>query len=368
MGHSRIAPSGMPRTVPCPGSVIMQERYPESEDSLPSKEGNASHWAAACILQGGEPVVGQPAPNGIILTTDMIDYAQVYTHDILSTMPAATLAVEAKVTAAERVHPDSWGSVDCWAYDPKARVLYVWDYKYGYGLVEPFENWQLINYTVGIMEQLKVRDDRITVRMTIAQPRAPHPQGPIRRWVVKGTDLRPYANQLYAAAHEALGPDPRTCSGPHCKDCRARHTCPAANGAALLAIDVVYRAEPYELDDAAIGSQLTTLKRAEAAIGNRITALETQAESKIRAGGMIPGWAMERGAAGKLAWTKPDGEVLALGELLGLCLSKPMTPTQAGKAGLPKELLEAYASRSARSLKLTKASTTLAAKIFGGKK
>jgi hypothetical protein len=77
---------------------------------------------------------------------------------------------------------------------------------------------------------------------------------------------------------------------------------------------------------------------------------------------------MERGAAGNLSWTKPDGEVLALGELLGLTLSKPMTPTQAGKAGLPKDILAAYAARSAGSLKLTKASATLAAKIFGGKK
>ena len=131
---------------------------------------------------------------------------------------------------------------------------------------------------------------------------------------------------------------------------------------------MVYRAEPYELGDAALGAQLTILKRAEAAIGNRLTALESQIESKIRAGGMIPGWSLERGAAGKLAWTKSEAEVLALGELLGLCLAKPMTPTQAGKAGLPKDLLAAYASRSAGSLKLTKASTTLAAKIFGGKK
>jgi len=367
MGHSRIAPSGMGRTVPCPGSVVMQERYPETEDSLSAKEGNASHWAAARILGGEEPAVGESAPNGVILTADMIDYARVYTHDILTTMPPGTLAVEAKVSAAERVHPDSWGSVDCWAYNPKTRILYVWDYKYGYGIVEPFENWQLINYTVAIMERLKVRDDRIKVRMTIAQPRAPHPQGPIRRWVVKGEDLRGYINQLHAAAHEALGDDPGLKSGPHCRDCRARHTCPSANGAALLAIDVAYRAEPYELDDAAIGLQLTILKRAEAAISNRLTALETQAESKIHAGGMIPGWCVERGAAGKLAWTKSEAEILALGELLGVPLGKPMTPTQAGKAGVPKDVLAAYASRSAGSLKLTKASTTLAAKIFGGK-
>ncbi|MCK5615736.1 DUF2800 domain-containing protein, partial [Candidatus Pacearchaeota archaeon] len=357
MGHSRIAPSGMPRTVPCPGSVVMQERYPETEDSLSAKEGNASHWAAACILEGKEPVTGQSAPNGVILTADMIDYARVYTHDILTTMPPDTLNIEAKVTAAERIHPESWGSVDSWAYDPKARILYVWDYKYGFGIVEPFENWQLINYTVGIMEGLRIRDDQITVRMTIAQPRAPHPQGPIRRWVVKGTDLRPYANQLHAAAHEALGPDPSVKSGSHCRDCRARHACPSANGAALLAIDVAYRAEPYELDDAAIGSQLTILKRAQAAIGNRLTALETQAESKIRAGGMIPGWSMEQGAAGKLAWTKSEAEVLALGELLGVPLGKPMTPTQAKKVGIPDDLIDVYASRSPGSLKLTKAST-----------
>jgi hypothetical protein len=354
----------------------MQELYPETEDSLSAKEGNASHWAGAEILEGREPIIGQPAPNGVILTADMIDYARVYTHDILSTMPPGTLAVEARVSAAERVHSDSWGSTDCWSYDPKSRILYVWDYKYGFGVVEAVENWQLINYAVGIIDSLPIRDDQIKVRMTVVQPRvrmtvvqprAPHPEGPIRRWTLKGEDLRPYANQLYAAAHEALGDDPRTVSGDHCKNCRALHACPAANAAALLAIDVVYRAEPFELDNAAIGAQLTVLKRAAKAIESRCAALESTAETKIRAGGMIPGWTMERGAAGNLSWTKPDAEVLALGELLGLTLSKPMTPTQAGKAGLSKDLLAAYATRSAGSLKLTKASTTLAAKIFGGK-
>ena len=318
-------------------------------------------------MEGAEPAIGQSTPNGIILTADHIDYARVYTHDIRTTMPPDTLAVEAPVKAVERIHPESWGSVDCYAYNAKARILYVWDYKYGYGLVEAFENWQLINYTVGILDSLGVQDDRVTVRMTVIQPRAPHPEGPIRRWVVKGSDLRPHANQLHAAAHEALGPNPAIRSGDHCKNCTARHACPAAHKAALFAVDVTDRAEPYELDEAAIGLQLTVLKRAAKAIECRLTALETQAEGKIRAGGMIPGWAMERGAAGKLAWTKPDGEVLALGNLLGIELSKPMTPTQAGKAGLPKELIEVYATRSPGALKLVKASTTLAAKIFGGK-
>ena len=367
MEHSRIAPSASYQWVPCPGSVVMQEQHPESEDTLSAKEGNASHWAAASILEGAEPVVGQSAPNGIILTPDMIDYARVYTRDILSTMPATTLAVEARISAAERVHPDSWGSVDCWAYDDKTRTLYVWDYKYGYGLVEVFENWQLINYVIGILDALRVRDDRITVRMTVAQPRAPHSQGAIRRWVVNGADLRPYANQLHAAAHEALGSDPGLKSGPHCKNCTARHACPAASGAALLAIDVAYRAESYELDEAAIGSQLYILERAADAISCRLVALRTQAESKIRAGSLIPGWAMEPGAAGRLAWAKSDAEILVLGGLLGLDLAKPMTPTQAKKAGIPDDLIDVYAKRSPGALKLTKASTTLAAKIFGGK-
>ena len=200
----------------------MQERYPESSDSLPAKEGDASHWAGACILQGEEPAVGLSAPNGVILTGDMIEYARVYTHDIRTTMPPGTLAVEAKISAAERVHPDSWGSVDCWSYDPKLRIIYIDDYKYGYGIVEPFENWQLINYAVGILDALRVRDDRVTVRMTVAQPRAPHPQGPVRRWVINGADLRPYTNQLHAAAHEALGDDPAIRSGEHCQYCTGR--------------------------------------------------------------------------------------------------------------------------------------------------
>lgn len=366
MGHSRIAPSSAGLWVYCPGSVQMQERYPESEDSQASKEGDASHWAAEQILLEGAVVIGQAAPNGVILNDDMINNAGVFTGDILSTMPPSTLCVESRVEAPS-VHAESWGSPDCWAYNDKTRTLYIWDYKYGYGLVEAFENWQAINYLAGIIDRLAVPDYRIKVRMTIIQPRAPHPDGSIRRWVFNAEELRPYVNQLHSAAHEALGDDPSIKSGAHCRHCTARHACSAAHRAAMLAVDVTDRAEPHELSDAAIGTQITVLRRAFKAIEYRLTALETQAESKIRAGKVIPGWCLDRGAAGRLAWTKPDGEVLALGGLLGIELAKPMTPTQARGAGLPADIIDAYATRSVGSLKLTKASTTLAAKIFGGK-
>jgi hypothetical protein len=343
----------------------MQERYPESEDSQESKEGDASHWAAEQILSGGAAVIGQSAPNGIILTDDMISNACVFTNDILTTMPPGTLNVENTVKAPA-VHAESWGSPDCWAYDAKSRTLYIWDYKYGYGLVEVFENWQLINYIAGIIDRIRMPDYQIRIKATVVQPRAPHPDGPVRRWVVKGEDLRPYINQLHNAAHEALGDDPSIKSGGHCRYCTARHACPAAHKAAMLAVDVTNRAEPHELDDQAIGTQITVLRRAAKAIEYRLTALEAQAESKIRQGRVIPGWCLEAGKAGNLSWDKSDLEVLALGELLGVHLSKPMTPTQAISAGVPKELIEVYASRSPGALKLTKADNTKAAKVFGG--
>ena len=367
MGHSRIAPSSAGVWVYCHGSVQMQERYPESEDSQASKEGDASHWAAEQVLLGEAVVIGQAAPNGTILNDDMINNARVFTGDILSTMPPGTLCIESKIQAPS-VHAESWGSPDCWAYNDKTRTLYIWDYKYGYGLVEAFENWQAINYLAGIIDRLAIPDYRIKIRLTIIQPRAPHPDGPIRRWVFNAEDLRPYVNQLHSAAHEALGDDPSIKSGAHCQHCTARHACPAAHRAAMLAVDVTDRAEPHELSDAAIGTQITVLRRAAKAIEYRLAALEAQAEGLIKQNHVIPGWVLDRGAAGKLAWIKSASEVIALGGLLGLDLAKPMTPTQAKKAGVPDDLIDVYAKRSPGSLKLIKADNTVAAKIFGGKK
>ena len=100
---------------------------------------------------------------------------------------------------------------------------------------------------------------------------------------------------------------------------------------------------------------------------SRITGLEAQIEAGLAGGVSIPGWSIER-APGREDWVKPVSEALVLGDLCGVTLAKPgaITPAQARKAGVPADLVAAYAARKPGTAKLIQISTDDARRAFGG--
>lgn len=375
MGHSRLSPSASSRWVFCPGSITMEARFPETTRSEAAEEGTASHFVGSESLSGRAiPAGGQTAPNGVILTAEMIESAEVYTEAVAAAAPRGTLLQIEKAIRVSRVHADCWGTPDLWYFDPATWALHVWDYKYGFGIVEPFENWQGICYAAGALDIVAANmghpagsiDQRVTVVIHIVQPRPFHAAGPAREWRVKASDLRGYINRLEVAAAEALGANPRTVSGDYCRYCSARHACPAAQKAAMFAVDVTDRAVPEELTPAALAIELRTLQRAAKALEYRLTGLESQAIAALQAGGYVPGFGLQSGA-GRPAWTVPAPEVFALGELFGLDLRKPpepITPAQAKKAGLDSAMVAAYSEAKGSGIKLVATGNTLAAQVF----
>lgn len=369
--HARLMPSSAMRWVECPGSVVMQERYPQTEESEDAREGTASHWVGAAILEhakGGAKsdyrnFVNQTAPNGVILTEEMTEGADVYARDVLQIRATVAndsdyelLHVEEKV-AIGRIHPtESWGTPDAWLYDRDAGVLYVWDYKYGHRIVHPYDNWQLIDYTIGILDGLFPDDPEpeIVVEIRIVQPRSFHREGPVRSWRVKPVMLRAYINRLQDAAINALGDDPRTASGPWCRDCTGRHVCRTLQESAMCAVDMTGDLSADELPPTALGIEIHTLERAIKAMEYRVEALKTQAIETIRGGTLIPGWSTERGQ-GRQKWDKPNAEVFALGDCMGVELRKdpePRTPKQAIAAGIAAAVIKAYSTIPSTGLKL----------------
>jgi hypothetical protein len=351
----------------------MCERFPERADSDVAREGTASHWVASEVLvgRGAEPFTGRTAPNGVIITEEMVEGAKVYVEHVAARVLLPNMRhVEEKV-AVKRVHPtECWGTPDCWFYDKAAGLLHVWDYKYGYGIVEPEDNWQLICYAAGVLDQVApggVADQHIRVVLHIVQPRAFHRMGAARSWTVTAADLRGHVNQLEAAAAQALGAAPQCRSGEGCKYCSARHACPAAQQLAMLIADYVGGATPEVLSPGALAIELRTLQRAAAAVSARLTGLEAQAIALLRAGTGVPGWGMEAGK-GRQTWSQPAAEIFALGDLMGVDLRAPaaaVTPVQARKAGLPDALVAAYSTVPETGIKLVPVDKTVAARVFG---
>ena len=370
--HSRLSPSSAGRWLECPGSVTMCEQFPQpSGPNEAADEGTASHWVASeQLLIRPIDGPGVTAPNGVRINEDMIEAAMVYVDEVLRVANGAELHIEDKLPA-HYIHKECYGTIDTWFLSLNRKEIHIWDYKYGFGIVDPYENQQLICYAAAVIQKLSlngIQDQETDVVMHIVQPRPFHRDGPHRTWRVKGSDLRGYHNKLSHAANLALGPNPKTQSGERCKYCSARHACEAAQRASLHAIDYASEAVPAQLSLDALAIELRTMERAANAIQYRLTGLRAQAEQAIKSGQIVPGWSLEVGQ-GRAAWSRPVDEVFALGDLLGVDLRAdpaPITPAQAKKKGVSADLVAAYSQAGNGAAKLVPFASTVASRVFRG--
>ena len=81
--HAFLPPSGAAIWVKCAAAPSMWQRYPEPEDSLEAMEGTAAHWAFEELFAGRAIDIGLVAPNGIVLTDEMCDGAQLFYDTVM---------------------------------------------------------------------------------------------------------------------------------------------------------------------------------------------------------------------------------------------------------------------------------------------
>jgi Protein of unknown function (DUF2800) len=381
--HSKLPPSSAARRVACPGSRALEERYPEVKESPHAREGEAAHWVASQMivkhfnlsLHAHPKPLATIAPNGEVITTEMFEGADLYLSSIKSVIDdhgdqdlAKLLHIEERIDIS-RIHPDCWGTPDCWLF--VSNELYIWDYKFGHGFVDVFENWQLTEYCAGIIDKLSltgIQDQHTWVNFYIVQPRNYHRDGSIRSWRIKASELRGLFNILSAAEAEASKPQATCKPSPECAYCLGRHACEALQRSALSSVDVAVLNTPWELAPHSIGNELRYLKRATELLDARITGLEEQITAMIRRGDRVPFFKLEQ-SQGRDKWKSDAREIMTLGEMLGYDLSKPaevVTPKQAIKMGVPEEVVHSYTERTNGAMKLVLDEENTARKIFGG--
>ena len=367
-GHSILAPSSAARRVACPGSRGLEAQYPE-EDTDASREGHAAHWVASELLKTRKDWPTQ-APNGESITQEMHDGAAIYikaVYDILKgrRLDWPSLHIEERVDIST-IHPDCWGTPDAWVCD--GEDLFIWDYKYGHGFVEVFENWQLIEYAAGILHALAVDDQRIFVHFYIVQPRSYHPDGAVRRWSIRASDLRAHFNILRAAEAAATGERPPLTPSPECKYCTARHACPALQRSALSAVEMSEKSTKHDLTSVQTGNELRILERAAMHLDARITGLRVQALSMIQSGQRVP-WYTAAPSVGRQVWKNNGAAIVSMGSLMGYNLAKPVeaiTPKQAIALGMDSEIVKSFSEIPRGAMRLIADDGTAARKIFGG--
>ena len=354
--HSTVAPSSADRWVNCPGSVAMAAQYPE-EETEQSREGTAAHWIGSEELEG-RPVTVAQAPNGVILTDEMRESAQVWVDHVREVMAKAPggeppfLRVELR-TAIARIHEECFGTPDTWLYLPHNRHLHVWDFKHGHDPVDAVENMQLMLYVCGILDQLgDVDDQRTTVSLHIVQPRAYRGGGPVQTWTTTAAMMRAHWNHAREAAHVALSPNAHTKAGAWCRHCPARHACPTLQRAALAALTFAGGSRTEELSPDYAGAELELLRFGADLIKARITGREADVQARLRRGERVPGWNMAQ-SSGRAKWDDMTAsQAAAFGDMCGVDIRKPMdvmTPTQAEtefkRKGVDGAVIQLYSKR-----------------------
>ena len=373
--HAYLPPSSAHIWVKCGAFADANQRNPHNLDvsSDASEEGTAAHWALAEVLHGRQIAVGLVAPNDCPLDAEMVESAEWTADEVRKLCPdVQPFMIEQRLSAGDTLGPLVWGTPDVQQRSVDMTIRIV-DYKYGHGHVDHVDNWQMIAYATLVLDDIASRmgvgrggmDEPFRFELSIIQPRC-YTAAPVRTWRVGGAELRGYINKLRAAAERAVpGLTGDAVTGEHCRYCPGRLECQAFARAVGNALDVASAQIPNDLPVPAKAVQLTMLRRAGALIKAAEAGLETHLLALAQLGADVPGFAVKH-STGRQRWTLPDADVVAVGSLLGLELGKvtAITPAQAGKAGMPAEMIEQYTQRAAGAASLQPIDLRHVAAIF----
>lgn len=354
----------MARTVQCPGSVTMQEQFPDDGDNTAAREGTAAHEVLARVLAGEIVALGSLTENGTVVDKTMIDGAHLMLDNIEATLGPAwpdLVLVEQTLAGSASLGPDVWGTPDVRTIDRADVPRITWDYKYGHGLVEVYKNLQLLTY-----EELRPQKFSDNIDLRIVQPRAFHPDGPVRRWTTNTTMWARAYTEIREAVAEAVGHATRLRVGNECDYCSARRACPELARVSGRLADYAKMGQPFDLSALALGDELAYTTQAIALLEARRSGLDAQATRFIEQGQPVPGWELARGR-GSTDWIVPAEHVINMGMLHGLNLAKPaeaVTPLQAKELGFDPDLVRDFSKRTPGAEKLVKASSK-AEQVFG---
>lgn len=362
LSYSKLPPASAARRVVCPGSRVLEEKYTIDKDSPSAIEGKLAHEIAAACIRNPYDSIRDSYSN---YTNEMIDGAILYKTEIFNYLHNtnthhSALRIE-EILDISIIHPECSGVPDCWFF--KEGVLYLFEYKFGHTYVEVFENWQLIEYAAGISNLLEACNE---VEFVIIQPRGFHRNGQVRRWRVSISTLQPLFKRLRETEELAFQDIAICVASDQCNQCQARHVCPTLQQAALRAVDATYLNIPHNLNAVDLGYQMRYLTQALHLIEARLTGLKEETEIRIKRGEMVPGYMLDSQFE-RMQWRVDAKEIIALGEMLDINLAKSqtvVTPKQALKLGVPKELLDTYVEFVPSKMRLVEIKDELSRKLF----
>lgn len=345
----------------------MNRDFPQ-DDSPESIEGTAAHWVVTQLLSGGIAREGESAPNGVIVTGEMLDGAELVVQTVERRRLGTITHLEERVSIPS-IHADCFGTPDIWAFNPGSMHLEIIDYKFGHGFVDEYFNPQGLLYLLGILHLIEptlLGDvNNISVSFTIVQPRCYYGGSAVRTHSFQVSEILLHVTKLKAAATAAYEALPTATTNEECKHCPGRHACPALQLAAYSDAEFSNNRQPLDLSPAAAALELRMLERAYSRLGARVEGLREITLANIKAGEQVPHYRVESGR-GRQQWTVPPEQVIAIGKLFGKDLSKNavITPAQALKNNIDEAVISSYSQITPGSLKLIPQSNDSVRRVF----
>ena len=359
--HSKLGASGAHRWINCPGSIRLSESVSEAPTSKWAAEGTAAHaLGEKCLLEDNAPKAyfGQwidsdenfyatkeeaeasGSPFIFEVDEDMVSAVKVYVDFINEVYDSLDLMGEDPDLFVEEgfdlsfIQAGMFGTNDASIF-ASGRELIVVDYKHGAGkVVEVEDNPQLLYYALGALRKLCYDnvhgggwDEKLLptrIRIVVIQPRASHPNGPVREWVTTPDYLiHDFAEMLTDAAKATQRVNADRRAGDWCQFCPAKTICSEyeemLTTPSLMAFDEADFDDISDLDPKAAKARgkdrgkilakegperLASILAIAPMFDAMVEAAKAQALEMVKSGQQIPGFKLVRGTKHR-RWKDP---------------------------------------------------------------
>jgi uncharacterized protein DUF2800 len=338
------APSKAPLWSACAlaGSLLAGhgETSPHAEkgESDSRREGKTATWLAARLLRGHiatTDAVGQTAPNGWVITDDMMTNAMAFCDYVRGHGGALYHATTPVVLGGGAIqgHVDDTIAV---VAGHMGDTLHVFDLRYGWRIVEPERDPTLMCYGLGLANAATAR-----IHLHVYQPRPYHPDGPARVWTMPASEMTQWHDWLVHMATMGNNGNQAAMPGSQCERhaCAGRSTCAALKANVYANHDrIAGRGIDRKMTATELAAELDFLERAEDMLKARKAGIEAEAEGRIRGNEHVAGWEVGL-RKGHAKFTVPAEKVL---EVTGVnpYEQKLVTPAELKRRGAKKELVE----------------------------
>lgn len=316
--HARLSASGAHRWLACPGSVKLEENFPDSGSAY-AAEGTLAHSVGELkltkyFMKGIGPVKYRKAMEKFREDPLWKEEIDRYTEEYFNEVKKAALSYDSPpfVAIEERVDFSSWapegfGTADClMIYGDELSVI---DLKYGKGVpVSPVENPQLMLYALGAYNTYHLFYDIKKITLRIIQPRIDNSNA----WSLTTEELLAFGERVKPIAQKAYEGCDELQDGEHCRFCKAKSRCPKrAQTMFAVAEEIAPRVIPDKKGKASTGGLLSNeeisdfLKKTEG-FTDWIKDLQEEAMAQLLAGNPVSGYKLVEGRSNRRITNEGD--------------------------------------------------------------